>query len=288
MFTKRTIAAGLGAVLISVGGFAATARPSAAIPPGGGSGGCRPDCPPPPPPPPPPSITTITQIAPTFGWAGDAMVIKGAHFTNGTLTVQGLATTITGRNDSQINFIVPNITASVAGPVSVPVVVASPYGTASTSFLLSPSLTISGGTTFGVNSQFGQGMDGSAWGSATVNRFGGTVTANATVSNTQFWQSLTVNVSAIWADSTGKVIGFTAPQQLNSTGIILHWPSTAPVNTSLGWTSVVDPNAGVASLIHSGQLVIVRDHQAEMLSTLNTAVTVGQTVVQVIQALASL
>jgi hypothetical protein len=159
---------------------------------------------------------------------------------------------------------------------------------ASTTFLLSPALTISGGTTFGVNSQFGQGMDGSAWGSATVNRFGGSVIANATVSNTQFWQSLTVNVSAVWLDSSGTVIGFTSPQQLSSTGIILHWPSTNPVNTSLGWATTMGPNAGVASLVHSGQLVFVRDHQAEMLSTLNTAVTVGQTIAEVVKILASL
>jgi hypothetical protein len=288
MFIKRGIVAGLGALLLSVGTVAITTGVSSALPPGGGGGGgCRPDCPPPPPPPPPPSIPTISSITPSFGWSGDAMTIKGANFTNATLTVQGLSPVISSRSDTQINFTVPTLTSNVSGPLSVPVVVSGPYGTASTSFALSPALTISGGTTFGVNSQFGQGMDGSAWATATVNRFGGTVTATETVSNTQFWQSLTVNVSAVWLDSNNVVVGFTAPQSLTSTGIVLHWPSTAPVVNSYTWTTIMGPNAGAASTVHSGQIVMVRDHGAELLSTLNTAVTVGQTIYQVISALAA-
>jgi len=284
MFIKRGIVAGLGALLLTIGTVAVAAGPSSALPPqgggGGGGGGGTP-------PPPPPTVTTVSSITPSFGWSGDAMTLKGYHFTNATVTVQGLSAAIGSRSDTQINFTVPTITSNVAGPVSVPVVVSSPYGTASTSFMLSPALTISGGTTFGVNAQFGQGMDGSAWASATVNRFGGTVTASETVSNTQFWQSLTINVSAVWLDSNNKVIGFTAPQSLTSTGIILHWPSTDPVVNNITWTTVMGPNAGVASLVHSGQIVMVRDHGNELLSTLNTAVTVGQTIYQVVSALAA-
>jgi hypothetical protein len=153
--------------------------------------------------------------------------------------------------------------------------------------MLSPSLTISGGTTFGVNSQFGQGMDGSAWATATVDRSSGFVAASETVSNTQFWGSLTVNASAIWLDANNKVIGFTAPRTVTSNGIVLHWPSTDPVVTNDLWTTVIGPNAGVGPLVHSGQIVLVRDHGAELLSTLNTAVTVGMTIAQVIKTLAA-
>ena len=286
MFSKRGIITGLGALLVTIGTVAMTAGPSSALPPRDG-GGCAPDCEPPPPPPPPPSVTTISQITPGFGWSGDAMTLKGYHFTNATVTVQGQAATITGRTDTQINFIVPTVTSNVAGPVSVPVAVSSAYGTATTSFMLSPSLTISGGTTFGINSQFGQGMDGSAWATATVDRASGFVNATETVSNTQFWGSLTVNMSAVWLDSNDKVVGFTAPQTVTSTGVILHWPSTAPVTTSTTWTTVIGPNAGVGPLVHSGQIVLVRDHGAELLSTLNTAVTVGKTIYEVLSLLAA-
>jgi hypothetical protein len=283
MFTKRGIITGVGALLLTATAIAVTAGTSSALPP---RNGCAPDCATPPPTTvPPPSVTTISQITPSFGWSGDAMSLKGYHFTNATVTVQGQSATVTGRSDTQINFLVPTITSNVVGPVSVPVVVSSAFGSASTSFMLSPSMTISGGQTFGVNAQFGQGMDGSAGASATVDRASGFVVANETVVNTQFWLSLTVVVSAVWLDVNGNVVGFTAPHPVTSTGVFFHWP-TGDTTARDTWTTVMGPNAGVGPLVHSGVILMTRDHQAEMLSTLTTAWATGMAIKDVVAFLA--
>jgi len=248
--------------------------------------GCYPDCDTPTTPPqPPPAITTITQLSPTFGWSGDTMTLTGVHFTGATVTVGNLAATIVGRTDTRLTFIVPTIMSTVVGPVQMAVLISGPSGAAGTSFMLSPTLSVVAGSTFGINSQFGQGTDGSAWASVDIDRASGFVHGQTTVKNTQFWLSLTINVSTVLLDENGIVIGFTPPQPLTSTGFFFHWPS-GDTTTVSDWNIVTGPNPGVGPKVRSAQILLVRDHDAELLSTLSNAVDTAKTIASVISTLA--
>jgi hypothetical protein len=246
---------------------------------------CRNIDPPPPPPPPPPVTTAISSISPSFAWPGDTVVLTGTGFSGASVSINNLPATITSVTSTRLAVTVPTIMNTIVGPVSVPVVVSSPTGTASTSFMLSPTLQISAGATFGVNAQFGQGTDGSASASATLDRSSGFVVSQLTVKNTQTWLSLVVSMSTVWLDSNGVVIGFTTPSTVTSTGWIFHWPS-GDTTASATFTSVVGPNPGVAPLARSARILLVRNGEAELLSTLDNAVALGQTIYQVVSTLA--
>lgn len=200
-------------------------------------------------------------------------------------TSPDLPATISSGTSTRLTVIVPTITNSVAGPVTVPVVVSSSKGTASTSFTLSPTLQLSAWATFGVNAQFGQGMDGSAWATATLDRSSGFMVGSLTVRNTQWWWSLVVNMSTAWLDSSGTVIGFTTPKTVTSTGFFFHWPSGDTTATDT-FSQVVGPNPGVAPFARSARILLVRDHEAELLSTLSNAVATGKSIAEVVTTLA--
>jgi len=202
-------------VLLLLVGLLAGAAPAGAIckdPP------CRRDPSDQPPPPPPPTVTKITTIAPSFAWSGDTITLTGAGFPGAGVTVDGLPAAVVAVTPTLLRFTVPTITNAVVGPVTVPVVVVSPTGTASTGFTLSPTLQVSAGATFGINSQFGQGADGSAGATATLDRSSGFTQSTMTVKNTQTWLSLTVTTSTVWLDAAGRVIGFTPVHAVTSTG----------------------------------------------------------------------
>lgn len=245
---------------------------------------CRPDPSDEPPPPPPPTVTTITTIAPGFAWSGDTITLTGTGFPGAGVTVDGLPAAVVAVTPTLLRFTVPTITSAVVGPVTVPVVVSSPTGTASTGFTLSPTLQISAGATFGVNSQFGQGADGSASATATLDRSSGLTQSTMTVENTQAWLSLTVTASTVWIDAAGRVIGFTPVHAVTSTGWMFHWPSGDTTATG-AFTDVVGPNPGVAPFARSASILLVRDHAAELESTLANAVALGRTIAEVVAVL---
>jgi hypothetical protein len=233
----------------------------------------------------PPVVTRITSISPSFAWSGDVITLSGTGFTGATVTVNGLAASIISQSSTSLTFIVPTLMNTVAGPVTIPVVVTSPTGTASTGFTLSSTLQVGASATYGVNAQFGQGTDGSAWANATLDRSSGFVLSNLTVKSTQFWLSLSINMSTVWLDSAGKVIGFTTPHNVTSTGVFFHWPSGDTTATGT-FSEFVGPNPGVGPFAHSAQILLVRDHGQELLTTLQNAVATGQTIAQVVQFLA--
>lgn len=268
------------ATAMALSGLAAgvLAAPASAVP-----APCDIDCPAPRPAPSPtvPAVTTIYTISPAAGWSGDTMTLTGVHFTGATVTVNGLPATVTARTDTSLTFTVPAIHSDVAGPVSVPVVITGPYGTAATSFTLSGALRVTQYSQFNGST----GVDGYARATVDVDRSAGWVHEHLDLTNEQFWLSLSVNVSAVWLDSTGKVVGYTAPQTVTAGGIAYNWPNTE-VLASGDWTSVIGPDPGQGPWIHSGRLIIVRDHQAELANTLSNAFTLGQNITTVVTTLA--
>lgn len=237
------------------------------------------------PPPPAPTTTKISSISPGFAWSGDAITLTGTGFTGATISINNQPATISSNTSTKIVVTVPTISNTVAGPQTIPVVVSSPTGTASTSFTLSPTLQVSASATYGVNAEFGQGTDGSAWATATLDRSSGFVNSKLTVKNTQTWWDLTVNMSVAWLDSSGKVIGFTTPHSVTSSGWMYSWP-TGDTTRSASFTDVVGPSPAVAPFARSAQIVLVRDHQAELQGTLSNAVALGKTIGQVLTTLA--
>jgi hypothetical protein len=248
---------------------------------------CVADPGPTPTPTPTPTITTkITGISPGFAWSGDTLTLTGTGFTGASVTINNQAATIASGTSTRLSVVVPSITNAQAGPNQIPVVVSSPTGTASTSFTLSPTLQTSAGQTYGVNSQFGQGMDGSASATATLDRLSGFEHDDLTVKDQQTWLSLSINMSTAWLDSSGKVVGFTPVRNVTSTGWVYHWPSGDTTATG-SFTDVVGPNPSVGQQVRSAQILLVRDHESELESTLNNAVALGKTITQVVQTLAS-
>jgi hypothetical protein len=275
---------GMIAALVAVSVLAAAAPQAQAIcqdPP------CRnePTPTPTPTPTPAPTTTTITKISPGFAWSGDSLTITGAGFTSASVTINGQPATITSAGSTKIVVTVPTISGAPSGPLAVPLVVTSPLGTASSSFNLSPTIETSAVQTFGVNAEFGQGMDGTAWARSTLNRFGGNTDAELTVRNTQSWLSLTVNMSTAWVNAHGFVVGYTDPRPVSSPGFMFSWPN-GDTATRDYFSQQVKPDAGSASFATSARIVLVRDHDAELLSTLKNAVSTGQTIVAVVQTLA--
>jgi len=239
----------------------------------------------PPPPPPPPTKTSVTGIAPSFAWSGDTITLTGTGFTGATVSVNNLPAQISSATSTRLIVTVPSITNSVAGPMSVPVVVSSATGTASTSFTLSPTLQLSSSATFGVNAQFGQGTSGWAAATATLDRSSGFEHSKLTVHDDDFMLSLVVNMSTVWLDASATVIGFTSPDTVTSTGSFYHWPS-GDTTTTDEFSHVVGPDPGVAPFARSARIVMVRDAEAELASTLSNAVEAGQTIAEVFSQLA--
>jgi hypothetical protein len=239
----------------------------------------------PPPPPPPSTKTAVAGISPSFAWSGDTITLTGTGFTGAAVSVNNPPAQIASATSTRLIVTVPSITNPVAGPMSVPVVVSSPTGTASTSFTLSPTLQLTRHATFGVNAQFGQGADGWATATATLDRSSGFEHSKLVVHNDDFMLSLVVNMSTAWLDASGTVIGFTDPDTVTSTGSFYHWPS-GDTTTTDDFSHVVGPDPGVAPFARSAQIVMVRDAEAELLSTLSGAVETGQTIGDVVSTLA--
>jgi hypothetical protein len=273
----------LVALLSLVAGAAMAPSPALAI--------CKdPPCvrdpgPTPTPTPPAPTITTIKGISPTYAWSGDTLTLTGTGFTGASVTIDGKSATITSAGPTSLAVVVPQITGAPVGPYSPPVVVSSPTGTAQTSFQLSPTLQLSAGATYGVNAQFGQGMDGSSRATATLDRASGFAQSTLSVTDTQTWLSLTVNISTVWLDGAGKVVGFTTPHHVTSNGVAFAWP-TGNTTSTLTFSDIVGPSPGVAPTVRSARIILVRDHDAELLSTLGNAVATGQTIASVVSTLA--
>ena len=184
-----------------------------------------------------PSVTTIKSVSPTFAWSGDTIKLTGTGFTGATVTINGLNATITTPGSTSMSVVVPQIFGP-SGPFSVPVVVSSPTGTAQTSFQLSPTLQLSHSATYGVNAEFGQGMDGNARATATLDRSSGFTQSKLIVTNTQTWASLSVNMSVVWLNDAGVVVGYTDPDNVTASGVVFRWPSdisTAEASSRTPW-----------------------------------------------------
>jgi hypothetical protein len=235
---------------------------------------------------PAPTKTTISGISPGYAWAGDNVTISGTGFTGASVTINGISATIASASSTRLVVVVPQMASVPSGPVVWPVVVTSPTGAASGSLTLSPTLQASRYQTFGVNAEFGQGMDGNARATATLDRSSGFEHTDLSVVDTQTWLSLSVNESTAWLDGSGKVIGFTPVHNVTSTGVFFHWPDGNTTATG-SFSDVVGPNPGVAPQARSAQIVLVRDHMAELTSTLSNAVALGQTIAAVVQAVAA-
>jgi hypothetical protein len=234
---------------------------------------------------PTPTVTSIRGISPSFAWSGDTITLSGTGFTGASVTINGLNATITSQSATSLSVVVPQITGAPAGPYSPPVVVSSPTGTAQSSFQLSPTLQLSAGATYGVNAKFGQGMDGSSSATATLDRSSGFTQSTLSVNDTQAFLSLTVNMSTVWLDGADKVVAFTTPHSVTANGVAFAWPSDhSTANGS--FTDIVGPNPGIAPTVRSARILLVRDHQADLLSTLNNAVATAQTIYTVVSTLA--
>jgi len=233
--------------------------------------------PPPPPPPPAPVTTTITGISPGFGWTGDMVTIAGTGFTTGTtVTFNGIAATIASRTSTQLGVVVPPL-PPVTGPPTVPVVVSSSLGTASTSFTVSPTLHVNDGMTFG-----DQGADGWTKGNANVDRSSGFAVSQLIVGDTQWWWSLSVSMSTVLVDGSGTVIGFTTPLSVTSPGVFFAWP-TGDTTRSTSFTESLDPS--MTARVRSARILLTRDSNAELLDTLANAVATGKSLLDLLSTL---
>ena len=138
-----------------------------------------------------------------------------------------------------------------------------------------------------MNSQFGQGTDGSATGSVSLDRRAGGAVTQLSVTDLQWWSSLSVGVSSVFADASGKVIAFTPPHTVTANGVIYSWPygtSTASGTfTDSSATPTLDPATTVN--VRMARVLLVRDGATELQSTLSNAVQLGQTLASVLSAL---
>jgi hypothetical protein len=242
--------------------------------------------PPPAPTPAPPVTTKITSISPSYAWSGDTITINGTGFSGASVMVNGITVNPTSAASTKLVVVVPTITNAPSGPVSIPVVVSSPTGTASSSITLSPTLQTSKYGTWGVNAEFGQGADGYARATATLDRSSGFEHSDLTVVNAQTWLSLSINMSTAWLDDGGRVIGYTPARNVTSTGWMYHWPSGDTTATG-SFTDVISPNPGVAPHTRRAEIILVRDHSSELMSALSNAVALGQTIATVIKTVAA-
>ena len=238
---------------------------------------CRPEPDEEEPPPPAPTITKITSISPSFAFSGDTITLNGTGFAGAAVSINNQPATITSATSTRLVVIVPTIMSSVVGPVTIPVDVSSPTGTASTSFTLSPTLQVSTSATFGVNAQFGQGMDGSASATATLDRSSGFAVSTLSVLNRQTWLGLVISMSTVWLDSSGTVIGFTDPRTVTASGWAFNWPNTETLASGT-FAQVVGPNPGVAPFTRSARIVLVRNNEAGLLDALRNAAAIGESI----------
>jgi len=237
---------------------------------------------PPPPPPPPPTVTTITAVSPSSGWLGDTVTISGYCFNGASVSFGGVSAPIVSLTSTRIVTTVPAITNLPAGPMQVPLVVSGTCGTASTTFTLSGALHASGGTTFGVNARFGQGEDGSAAGSIDLDRSSGIAVSHLSVTDLQWWFSLSVSMSVALLDGSGTVIGFTTPISATANGVFYSWPSGVS-NATADKTEGLTPS--MTQRVRSARVLLVRDGATALQSTLTNAVAFGQTLASVLSAL---
>jgi hypothetical protein len=243
---------------------------------------CHDDDPAPLPPPPPPTRTTLYGLSPGFGWSGDPMTITGVNLANAAVSFGSVPAAITSNTDTRISLTVPPLTSTVVGPLIVTVTVSTPKGTVTAPYTASPTLQAGAYRTFGSNGSTEN--DGWAQSTITIDRLSGFVAGSATAVNYQAWQTLTVNVSAVWLDGSGRVIGFTSPVAVAPSGLFFAWPASESRQVQT-WSGLMGPNPGVAAQIRSGQVLLARDHDAELLSTLQNAVAAGKTIYEVVQAL---
>jgi hypothetical protein len=231
---------------------------------------------------PPPPTLAVTGISPSFGvpadpvlgLPGDTVTLGGSGLLGASVTVAGVAAPVVGGTSTQLVFTVPPI--PMMSGQTVPVVVTRAGASVSTSFTLSWTTTATAAVGFGVNGQlgYGYGSDGSASASASLVRDSGLASTQVTVVNQMWFQSLSVSESAVFLDASGAVIGFTKPQTVTANGTYFAWPSGISI-VSQGFTDSSDPS--VTKRVRSISVVLSRDSDAELLSTLTNAVNGGLT-----------
>jgi IPT/TIG domain-containing protein len=260
--------------LVAVMSLATTAAPALAEP---DEGSCFPFCETEPPP--QPEQTTIHRLSPDFGWTGDGITISGARLDGATVTVDGKPAKIQSNTGAELRFIVPAIEETVLGPQEVPVTVTSSHGAANATFLINQSLYVSAGTGFA--------SDGRAHTTAEARRKDGKSEGTIVVHNYQWWSSLVVNVSVAWLDDKDRVIGYTLPKTVAVSGVFFSWPNGDPTASGRWTNETIGPHGAAAMRIHSGRILMVRDHEAELNSTLDDAVETAKTIWDVVMVLAS-
>jgi hypothetical protein len=271
--TRLTAAIATALALTGIG-VGLLAAPANALPPP-----CYPDCTPSPTPTPTPTVTTIYSLSTNGGWSGDTVTATGIHFTGATVTVNNLPATVTAETDANVTFTIPLITSTVVGPVSIPIAITSSHGTATAPFTLTGALQLP--TLF---SAFNNEQDGYSYTSVSADRSVGWVNMHVDLTNYQYWNSLSINYSAVWLDANGTVIGYTAPQNGTAPGVFYSWPNS-PSTKSVDFTTTIGPDPTRGPWIHSGQIVVVRDHATELLNALSNAYGAGQNIQNVLSEL---
>jgi len=89
-------------------------------------------------------------------------------------------------------------------------------------------------------------------------------------------------VSVVWLDAQNRVVGFTAPQNFtidgNYTNILPPWRTGVNTLDVPLAATLLGPNPAAGPWIHSAVVVLERDHDQELISTLMTAFQSAQTI----------
>jgi hypothetical protein len=279
----------LGAV--TTGGVAAlTAGPASAFL---GHPACRPgtywdgaECVTNPPPPPP----AVYAISPSFGWGGDPVSIVGTGLA-GTVSVafgdfQVSSFTAT---DTQINTTVPAaITIGAYGGMTIPVTVVANTGTTTSTFHTQFSVNSSIQATPSTYWSSNDGLSSSTT-SVTLDRLSGFTQTWTSLSNAMRFWSLSVKVSILYADGTGKFVGFTQPYEITALPcVIIICSQYSYQSGGPSGSLVIQPNPGVAGGVRAIAVAQVRDPQNELISTLSSFYNIGMTLKGVLGQLALL
>ena len=250
----------------------------------------------PPSPPPPPPPASITSVVPDQGWAGDTVTIHGISLQGATsVTFAGLAATYS--DNGTITTTVPaGVPTGLSGPEVMPVVVVTPNGTARATFTWSTALQTTvdnswiGGSAGGEPAGWNQGSGANtAETTVTVDRISGMVNEQTTVDNSDYIESFAVSVSTLYADSSGKLIGYSTPYGVTApVSFPFTCDGTTPTCVGTGSESTTVQPLHVASSIHQIQVVQVYDSTASLQSTLSTLLSDGATVAKVLSVLAPL
>jgi hypothetical protein len=253
----------------------------------------------PPPPPttlPPCTAPTVSSISPDLGWAGDSVGIYGSCLGGATrVTFGGVAATFTDNGTSIATTVPTAIPDQVSGPDVISVSVVTPLGTVTSPFTVSPALQADVTNTWnnGDPAGWNQGNPINASETVvTVDRESGLVNEATTVSTSNQIESFSVAVSVLYADSSGKIIGFSTPYQATVTPPAFAW-LTQVCDGPTACTATVKASDTVqplqeAALIHSIQVVQVYESSASLEGTLSNLLSQGATVAKALQVLASL